>query len=162
MSGEWAKKQIEVLEAEWQRIWDAIERLGEEGMERPTSAGWTAKEMFAHLAFWEETITPVIQMMFRGGPEIPVEEWYGGDDLELASGDPWPAQDTHNAREARWARDRSSREVIARLKRAQERSVSVMRTITDEEGEGEMGRNWSGAARGRHFDEHLAELDFPD
>jgi hypothetical protein len=162
MPSEWAKREIEALEAGWRRIWDAIERLGEEGLERPTSAGWTAKEMFAHIAFWEETITPVVEMMYRGGPEIPVEEWYGGDGLELAPGEPWPGQDTHNAREARWARSRTNGEVIARLRKVHDNSVAVMSTITDEEGRGDIGRQWSGENRSRHFDEHLAELALDD
>jgi hypothetical protein len=160
--GEWAEFQLEVLEAGWKRIWDAVDRLGEQGLERPTSAGWTAKEMFAHIAFWEETATPVIQTMFREGAEVPIQDWYGGENLELAPDDPWPDANTHNAREARWARARSAEEVVLRLRKAQRRSIAVISSITDEEGAGEMGLYWSGAARCLHFDKHLAEIDFAD
>ena len=85
---------------------EAVERLGAEGMERRTEAGWTVKEMVAHVAFWDECALPVVNGMFRGDQEwlavdrATLERWYGGDDLGLGADDSWPRADVHNAREA--------------------------------------------------------------
>jgi len=159
-AGQWAEGEVRSLEECWRRIWAAIDSLGIEGMKRPTTAGWTAKEMFAHLAFWEETAVPVIKSMLRGGPEVPLHEWYGGDDLvDLSPGQDWShTTHIHNAREARWARAHSPEEILDRLRKAQHSSVQVISTITDEEGKGVIGKYWSGAARCAHFEEHLGEL----
>jgi hypothetical protein len=159
-AGQWAEREVRSLEEGWKRVWTAIDNLGIEGLKRPTSAGWTAKEMLAHLAFWEETAVPVITSMLRGGPEVPLHEWYGGDErVDLSPGQDWThTTQVHNAREARWARAHSAEEIIERLRKAQRSSVKVMSTITDEEGEGVIGKYWSGEARCAHFDEHLGEL----
>src|SRR5689334_14466444 len=133
MTSTWAHEQLATLQAGWERLLAVVQRLGPEGLEQPLTDRWTIKEMLAHLAFWEETSVPVIQTIFRGGAEVPVAQWYGGDDLELAPDAPWPDADTHNAREARWARGRSSAEVLARLKKARQKLIGVIETVTDEE-----------------------------
>ena len=107
-AGDWAREQMAVLDSGWTKCMMALERLGPDGLEQPLTSAWTVKEMLAHLAFWEETSLPVIQTIFRGGPDLPVEQWYGGADLELAPDAPWPDADTHNAREARWACSRTN------------------------------------------------------
>lgn len=135
-----------------------LERLGPEGLNQPLTPVWTVKEMLAHLAFWEETSLPVIQTLYRGGAELPVERWYGGTDLELAPDAPWPDADTHNAREARWARSHSSAEVLQRLTQARQKLKAVLATVTDEEGHGPIGSQWSGEEICRHIDHHLAQV----
>ena len=154
-------EQIALIELGWQRLRKAVERLGEGGMEAATPAGWTVKEMVAHVAFWEETVNPVINGMYRGR-EVPLEEWYSGDDLALVSGEPWPIADVHNAREAAWARARSSEEVLARWDRAHERLLAVARTITEEEARRDEYFSKIGAATYDHYAEHLLELEGRD
>lgn len=80
MTGGGLAEQIGLIESGRQRLREAAERLRGSGMEATTSAGWTVKEMVAHVAFWEETVNPVVNGMYRGN-EVSVEEWYGGDDL---------------------------------------------------------------------------------
>jgi len=155
-----AAEQIALIESGWRRIRNAVERLGEGGMEATTPAGWTVKEMVAHLAFWEETVNPVINGMYRGR-EVPLEEWYGGDDLALAPGEPWPIADVHNAREAKWARARSTEDVLARWDRAHERLLAVVRTITEKESSDEYFGKIA-AATYDHYAEHLLELEGTD
>lgn len=154
----WAKEQIAILDDGWNRCISVVESLGPHGLEIPLSPAWTVKEMLAHLAFWEETSLPVIQSIFRGGPEVPVALWYGGADLELAPDAPWPDADTHNAREARWARSRSAAEVLERLAAARQKLKTVLATVTDEESQGPIGEQWSGEAICRHVDHHLAQV----
>lgn len=155
----WALEQLTVLDSGWDRLMVVVERLGPSGLEQPLTRFWTVKEMLAHLAFWEETSLPVIQTMYRGGPELQVGQWYGGEDLELAPDAPWPDADTHNAREARWARSRSAADVLERLKLARQKLKTVIATVTEDESRGPIGQQWSGEAICRHVDHHLAQIE---
>jgi hypothetical protein len=130
-------------------------------MEEATAAGWTVKEMVAHVAFWEETVDPVVNGMFRG-KEVPLEDWYGGDHLAVAPGEPWPIADVHNAREAAWARARPAEEVLGRWDRAHERLLAVVSTITEDEAGREEYIGKIGAATYDHYAEHLFELEGGD
>ena len=154
--GQWASEKLKLLESSQERLAGVINRLGTEGLDRRIRDGWSVKEMLAHLAFWEETSLPVIQGMFRGGPEIPVEEWYGGTDLEIAPDAPWPDADTHNEREARWARSHTHTEVLDRLQHARQLLMNVTASVTDEEGDGQIGQHLTEMFH--HTDSHLAEL----
>ena len=154
----WAREQFEILDGGWARLMAVVDAVGLEGLEQPLTPAWTIKEMLAHLAFWEETSVPVIQVIHRGGPSLPVELWYGGTDLELLPNAPWPHADIHNEREARWARSRSAAEVLERLKQARQKLKTILATVTDEESRGEIGGQWSGEAVCQHVDHNLAQI----
>jgi hypothetical protein len=127
-------------------------------LDRVTPAGWTIKEMLAHIAFWEETVKPVFVGWFRGEPDGYFEGWYGGDDLGLTRDDPWPVSDVHNAREAAWARGRSSAEVVARLERAHRQLVEVVGSLSEQEAVNERYTEKIVDATWRHYGTHLPEL----
>lgn len=154
-------EQILLIESGWRRLREAVERRGGRAMGATTSAGWTIKEMIAHVAFWEETVDPVVNGMYRGR-EVPVQQWYGGDDLALAPGEPWPVADVHNAREAAWARTRPAEEVLARWDRAHERLLAVVTTITEDEARRDEYFAKIGTATYDHYAEHLFELEGAD
>lgn len=153
----WASEQLERLVLARDRLMQAIESLGPQGLELRIRDGWTVKEMLAHLAFWEETSVPVVENIFRGRPEIPASTWYGGADLELAPGDPWPDADTHNAREARWAREHSDSDVRERWQQAREQLTAVVASVTAEESAAEIGDHLAGIFR--HTEQHVDELE---
>jgi hypothetical protein len=94
--------------------------------------GRTVKEALAGIAFWNETVAPVFAWM-RGQPEPPTEQWYGGADLGIGDGEPWPKDEVHHAREAAWARSVTDGEVLTRLDRAHERAVAAVATLTADE-----------------------------
>jgi len=152
------QEQLEAIEAGWQELRAAIERLGPQGLQQRTPSGWSVREMIAHIAFWEETVEPVIDGMYRGREVV---DWYGGDDLGLGPDDPWPVSAVHNAREAAWARAHTDDEVLARWERAHRRMVEVVATITDDEAEREEYLVKVGAATVLHYAEHASELDEP-
>jgi len=154
----WAQEQLAILDEGWERCMAVICLLGPGGLETALTPSWTIKEMLAHLAFWEEVSLLVIQTMYRGGPEIPLAEWYGGTTLELSADAPWPDADAHNAREARWARSKSSQEVLTRLAGARQKLKSIIATVTTEESQGPIGEQWSGHAVCRHIDHHLEQI----
>ena len=116
------------VEQAWQEFRAAIDGVG---LDEVTSAGWSTKEMLAHIAFWMETVPPFVTGAFRGDPsafEVTFPSGYvPGDDGE------WPAADVHNAREAAWARTRSDDTVVARADRAHDRLRAFLETVTDEE-----------------------------
>ncbi len=151
------EEQLMLIELGWRRLRGAVELLDEDRMESPTSAGWTVKEMVAHVSFWEEALYPIINAMYRW-KQVGPDEWYGGDDLALAPGQPWPTADVHNAREAAWARAKSAQDVIARWDRAHDLILSVLRTITEDEARSDEYLARIGALTYEHYAEHLAEL----
>ena len=149
--------ELRKIELGWRRLRKPVERLDESGMEATTPAGWTVKEMVAHVSFWEEAVYPIINAMYRRKDVLP-EEWYGGDDLALTPGEPWPAADVNNAREAAWARAQSAEDVMARWDRSHELLLSVVRTISAEEAQSDEYLARIGALTYDHYAEHLAEL----
>lgn len=50
---------LSAVDAAWRPLSEAVRLLGEEGLDLRTSAGWTAKEMVAHVAFWDEAVMGV-------------------------------------------------------------------------------------------------------
>jgi len=124
-----------------------------DALDSPNPGGWTAKEMLAHVAFWDEAVVPVVVSMFRG-EELPAGWAFGGGDLGLSEG-AWPDSDVHNAREATWARNRTSAEVIERCDRSHSQLVALLSTLTDDE----VVRHLDYFVDlGNHYIEHLREL----
>lgn len=151
------RELIEQVEEGWLHLRGLAERVGMEGLSRPTSVGWSAKEMLAHVAFWEESIIPAVYAMFRHQPMPP--GWrFGSGDLGLAEGE-WPEPDVHNAREAAWARDKAPDEVLARWDRAHAWVLSVIGTLTEDELRQEAFRERIASETYEHYRAHQAELD---
>jgi hypothetical protein len=139
--------------AEWAPFWSAVTAAADV-LERPPSAGWTAKEMLAHVAFWDEAVVPVVVTMLRG-ETLPAGWSFGSGDLGLAGG-VWPPADVHNAREAAWARTRSPAEVVDRCESAHRQLVDLLATVTDDEVHQHLGY-FQGL--GSHYGEHLGDLE---
>jgi hypothetical protein len=99
-------------------------------LDAPTSAGWQAKEMLAHVAFWLETVPPFVTGAFRGDTSAFSVTFPSG---YVAGEDDWPGPDVHNAREAAWGREQSGDAVLARADRAYEEARSFLATVTDDE-----------------------------
>ena len=116
------------VEDAWRQLRDAIDRGGDLG--RPTSAGWSRKELLAHLAFWLETVPPFVRGAFRGEEAAFEVEFPSG--YRAGDGD-WPAADVHNAREAAWARTQTDEAVLARADRAYQELVAFLASVTDAE-----------------------------
>ena len=131
MTSEGARRHRERIAAGREPLRRAAGRLGAAGLARPTPAGWTAKEVLAHIAFWEEAVVPVVVGMFRQQP-LPPDWQFGSGDLGLAPGE-WPAAEVHNAREAAWARGRSADEVLARWDRAHAGLLALIDSLTEAE-----------------------------
>jgi hypothetical protein len=99
-------------------------------LDTTTSSGWSAKEMVAHVAFWLETTPPFVSGAFRGDPEAFNHTFPSG----YAAGEgEWPDADTHNAREAAWAREQTDDAVLARLRAADAGLRAFLESVTDDE-----------------------------
>ena len=144
------------VDRSWGRFRAAVEASAGV-LDDPTPAGWSAKEMVAHVAFWDEAVVPVVVTMFRGEALPPGWE-FGSGDLGLGD-DEWPSPDVHNAREAAWARTRSSAEVVERCDRAHRELAVLLATLTDDEVAEHL--DYFGKL-GDHYEEHLAEIAPPD
>jgi hypothetical protein len=120
---------LERIDASWHGL---RPRLTAGQLDTRLADGRTVKETLAGVAFWNETVAPVFAWM-RGQPELPAGQWYGGADLGIGGGEPWPRDEVHHAREAAWARSVSDGEVLARLDRAHEHAVAAVATLTADE-----------------------------
>ncbi len=144
------------LEASWTPLMESIEQLAEPGsLERATSAGWPAKEMLSHVAFWAEAVEGYVTLAIRLQSELPAG-WQFGSGYVPDLQKPWPHFEEHNAREAAWGRDHSTAEVLDRLHRAHSSLVRFLTTITDEE---EAANEQYFREIPGHFREHTRELE---
>lgn len=116
-----------------------------------TSAGWTVKEMLAHIAFWLETVPPFVTGAFRG--DVSAFELTFPSGYVAGEGE-WPSAAVHNEREAAWARDQTAEAVLARADRAFDQLREFLATVTDEEAAEHSGYF---ADIGGHLDAHRTE-----
>jgi hypothetical protein len=123
---------LDRLETSWQGLRSKLDKLAPEDFDRELEGGGTAREGVAVAAFWNETCAPVFAWM-RGRPEVPTGEWYGGADLGLAPGEPWPRDDVHHTREAAWARSVPLDQVLERLESAHHKAIGAINSLTDAE-----------------------------
>lgn len=120
------------IDMSWQALRARLDKLGSDELNATLADGRSVKETMAGVAFWNETCAPVFAWL-RGRPELPETEWYGGTDLGMPAGAPWPKDDVHHAREARWASSVTDTEVRDRLAAAHAAVVATVNTLTDEE-----------------------------
>jgi hypothetical protein len=147
-----ARRLLERVEAAWQPLREAAEALGLDRWEEITPAGWSAQEMLAHVAFWEEAVFGWVTIGIRG-QALPKGWSFGSGYSPEAE---WPSANVHNAREAEWARSRTAAEVMARWDRAHEQLLAILSTVTDREA-AEQAAYFDEV--GNHFREHLGELE---
>ena len=147
---------IKGIDAAWQPLRTAIEGLDEADFEQPTVAGWTAKEMLAHIAFWDEAIEPVLGWVLEG--ENPPTSNFGSG--YVPGDEDWPHPDVHNAREAEWARSRTVADVLARLDEAHRSAVEAVRNLPDDRLAQDKYVDYIRSCPA-HYIEHVAELHPP-
>lgn len=154
--GEAADRFSAELQASWAPFKDRVESLGPTEWTRTTAAGWTVREMLAHVAFWDEAAVPVVTYLLRG-EEIPRRDWFESGFHPPEDRD-WPPDYEHNAREAAWGREHTNEEVLSRLLRAHEAALVAVATIGDAEAFRFNGYLTDHAG---HYREHLAEFGSP-
>jgi hypothetical protein len=143
------------MDAVWKDFREAVAALPP-SFDAASSSGWTVKEMLAHVAFWDETVQPFVDGMFRDRGWEPQESWHGGDPFDASAG--WPAADVHNSREATWARRNSPTAVLERLDRAHERALALVEGLAPDEVADERYQEFIASNTFDHYREHLAEL----
>ena len=144
------------VEDAWVALREVVDRVGVDGLDRSTSAGWTGKEMLSHVAFWLEAFEYVLVSMLRGG-ETRADYAFGSGYWPDEDKD-WPHFDEHNAREAAWARNQEATAVVARLDVARIRHRELLRTLTPEELENPEFVRLVGEEE-KHLLEHRPELE---
>lgn len=148
-------EQAERVESAWKPFRAAVDQVGVDGLGQPTEAGWTAKEMLGHVAFWLEAFEYVLEAMLRGGETRP---GYGfGSGYWPSDDEDWPHFDVHNAREAAWAREQPPEVVLARLDAARDRHRELLESLTEAELANEDFTGLIGREAG-HLEEHLPEI----
>ena len=147
-----ARNILAEIEAVWAELDREVTAWRERGLDGSTAAGWSAKEMLGHLAFWAEAVEGFVVSVWRQQP-LP-GGWAFGSGYIPGDG-PWPPFQEHNAREAAWAGGQADEAVVARLAAAHERLVAFIGTVTGEEADRDP-QYWRDVAG--HLGEHLQEL----
>ena len=143
------------VDAAWQPLRLAVAALAPDQLEVKTDAGWSVKEMLAHVAFWEETVLNRLpQLLGRHAPDL--SDWYGGEGLNLSAD--WPHYDVHNRREAEWAETQTIERVLSRLDTSHARVTSLLATLTDEQVAVQDIWEKVAAETFEHYADHMADL----
>jgi Mycothiol maleylpyruvate isomerase N-terminal domain len=146
----------QAFEQAWAPFRAAVDKAD---LDRATSAGWTVKEMLSHVAFWDETVTPVIAMLLRGGDMPGPDQWPGfASGFEAPNDGTWPHFEIHNAREAEWGRGQSNETIVDRLDKAHAQAAAAIAALTPDEVQNERFRGYVLGEKIGHYEEHLAEL----
>jgi Mycothiol maleylpyruvate isomerase N-terminal domain len=66
------RSYVSVNDRERHRLEELVDKLDDKALSRPMPAGWTVASVLAHLAFWDERIILLIELLKRGA-SIPVE-----------------------------------------------------------------------------------------
>ncbi len=152
MTSEGSRQILEAVDATWRPFRDAVRLLGPARFHEQTPAGWTAGEMLATIAFWDEAAYGWITRSIRQ-QQLP-EGWTFASGFDHSQG--WPGADIHNAREAAWGKSRSPEQILACCDKAHEQLLGILATVTDDE---ELANRDYFRQLGGHYADHQPELD---
>ena len=145
------KQLLAQVEEQWLPFRSLAGRLSGR-LEETTPAGWTAKEMLGTVAFWDEAAFGWITLGIRES-QLP-DGWTFGSGFDHGQG--WPSAEVHNAREAAWAKGKSSAEVLARVDAAHGQLLAILATVTEDEAT----KNADYFSQlGGHYADHRPELE---
>ena len=132
---------LERMREGWRPLRRALGRAGLRPLGDKTTAGWTAKALLSHLAFWLEALEEALpeRLAGRRGPVRNVQ--------------------AENDREAAAADARAAHEIVKRLDDAYKKVVSIVQALPPDDDVHFMAvRLIAGESYG-HFTEHLPEIE---
>jgi hypothetical protein len=137
------RSYIDANRASLDRMRTFVDGASDDELRTPTSAGWTVGSVLGHLAFWDERVTVILDMLERGVKPSPYDE---------------QAVD--------WINDTSKRFLLAMEPRALADLSLEIGAATDERLAGlpdeallEVTQLWCTQERWRDRTEHLDEID---
>jgi len=131
---------LEKMREGWRPFRRAVARVGWRRLADTTSAGWTAKAMLSHIAYWLESLDRSLPHRLRG-ERGPIPDVQKENDREQAAADA-----------------RSAEETVRRLDDAYTRLVKIVEALPADEDLHFMAiRLIAGESYG-HFNEHIVEL----
>ena len=129
----------------WREFRARVRHVGREGMSRRTTAGWTYRDLLAHVAAWEEEAARGLRALREGG-EIPR---FGTD----------AAVDAFNARAIEERRLVGAEAIVDELEAAHRTLVALVRDLRPELVPDPRLQRWVAGNTFGHYAEHAAELD---
>jgi hypothetical protein len=131
------------FDEDWRLVHEALERLGEEGLDAPTGTGWRYRDLVAHATGWLVDAAERLPQV-RADPQVVFEP------VDV---------DAFNAASLEARRERTGTELLSELREAEARfrdAVAVLRA--DEVGDRRI-LGFLAARSYLHVDEHLPELE---
>jgi Mycothiol maleylpyruvate isomerase N-terminal domain len=137
------RSYIEANRASLDRMRTLVETATDDDLRTEMPAGWTASAVLGHLAFWDERVTVILDMLEQGVKPSPYDE-----------------------ESVDWINDTAKRFLLAMEPRALAEMALVIAAATDERLAGlpderlsEVTQLWCTQERWRDRNEHLDEID---
>src|SRR5262249_25883040 len=67
------RSHVSVNDRERHRLEALVDKLDDKALSRPMPAGWTVASVLAHLAFWDQRIIVLVDLLKRGASIPPLE-----------------------------------------------------------------------------------------
>jgi hypothetical protein len=135
------------LESEYNALLAAINGLDERAMSKRFYGEWCVKDILAHIAGWQHTMTAAMERMSRGEKPVP-------DGVDYSNSDEW------NAGFAAAMKAQNAETIIADLRQAYANYLRAARAIPDDRyGEGKTINRLLEASGYGHIREHRPEIE---
>lgn len=110
---------IDIVEASWRALDDAVAGLSEGDMDEPGAVGaWSIKDILGHVTAWDGLVVQYLEAWRRGEPPPPRD---------------WDSTDAYNAREAARRQEWTLAQVTDEATDIRRRLRTLLAGITDEE-----------------------------
>lgn len=140
------QQAIRQVESGFVELLRAIEGLDEGAMSRTFYGDWNLKDLLAHIAGWQHTMTDALERMARGEKPTP-------EGVSYSDADAW------NATFTAAMKPQSAGTVVADLKQSHANYLRAARALPDDRfGEGKTVNRLLEASGSGHYAEHLPAI----
>jgi len=140
------QKTLNELQARFDELLTSVKGLDEAAMNKVFYGSWSVKDIVAHLAGWQHTMTGAMERMARGERPTP-------EGVDYSDADSW------NARFASAMKAQSAPTVLADLQQSFATYKRAASAIPDDRyGEGKTINKLIEASGTGHYNEHLPEI----
>jgi hypothetical protein len=134
------------LEEQYNALLASLKGLDEQAMSQRFYGDWNIKDILAHLAGWQQTMTGAMERMARGEKPVP-------EGVDYSDADKW------NAGFAGAMKAQNAETIIAVLRQAYANYVRAAQAVPDDRyGEGKTINRLLESSGYGHIEEHLPEI----
>ena len=138
---------LDTLQTEFARVLAAVDGLDERAMSRVFYGDWSVKDILAHIAGWQHTMTGAMERMARGEKPTP-------EGVDYSNADAW------NAKFAAAMAPQNATTVVADLRQSFANYLRAAKSLPDDRfGEGKTANRLIETSGHGHYREHLPAIE---